>query len=128
MARPGPWKVLAIGLAFVAGGLHLLLGLVNLIPGEETIGPVFLGMGFGYFLVAGFILHGDRLLLQLSALYTVGLILAYVATRLPFDTPLPVEAIGLTTKAVELGLLAALLLPLREPQNPGPEAGVAKVK
>lgn len=113
MRGVGPWRVLAIGLAFVAGGLHLLLSLVNLIPGEETVGPIFAAMGLGYFLVAGFIWQGDRLLVQLAALYTIALILAYLVSRLPIDTPLPVEVIGVTTKAVEAFLLVALAQLLR---------------
>ncbi|MFQ5907709.1 MAG: hypothetical protein ACE5JE_02620 [Thermoplasmata archaeon] len=97
----------------------MLLGVVDLIPGEPTVGPVFLAMGLECFLVAGFILHGDRLLLWLSALYTIGLILAYVAARLPFGTPLPVERIGLTAKAVEIIILGVLILILRRPPEVG---------
>lgn len=55
------------------------------------MGPVFAAMGTGYVAVAGLILRGSCLLDQLAALYTGGLILAYVVSRLPVDTPLPVE-------------------------------------
>lgn len=113
----GSWRILAIGLALTTGAVHLLLAVVNLIPGEPTMGLVFAAMGLGFVLVAGLILRRNRLLDQLSALYTVGLILVYVVSRLRVDTPLTFEPIGLTTKAVEALLLGVLIVLVLRPSE-----------
>ncbi len=110
-------RILAVGLALTTGAVHLLLSLVNLIPGEPTVGLVFAAMGLGFVLMAGLILRGNRLLDQLAALYTIGLILAYVVSRLPIGPSLPVEPIGLITKAVEVLLLGVLVLLLLRPSE-----------
>ena len=72
------------------------------------MGPVFAAMGVGFVGVALVILRGHRLLDQLAALYTLGLTLTYAVSRIPSETALPVEAIGLATKTVEVFLLAVL--------------------
>lgn len=81
------------------------------------MGLVFAAMGLGFVLVAGLILRRNRLLDQLSALYTVGLILVYVVSRLRVDTPLTFEPIGLTTKAVEALLLGVLIVLVLRPSE-----------
>jgi len=96
---------------------------VNLIPGEVTVGPLFAGMGIGYVGVAIIALRGRTLLLELGALYTGTLLLAYVASRLPIDTPLPIEPIGVALKVDEAVLLAVLVWYITRHAVPQKSAG-----
>ena len=84
------------------------------------MGPLFAAMGAGFVVVAVFILLRKPLLDRLAALYTVVLVLAYVASRLPIDTPLPIEPIGVATVLVEAGLLVILVLLIRGPRGASP--------
>ena len=97
-----PLRLAGAALALVAAAIHLALSMTQLIPGEPTPGPLFAAMGAGYAGCAVGILlrrvEADVLVL----LYAIALIVAYAASR----GDLPVEAIGLTTKAAELALAA----------------------
>ncbi len=95
----------AAALAVVTGVGHLVLGAVNVIPGEPTAGPAFAGMGAGYLVLGGLVILGRRAFDPIALFYTLALILAYAASR---DT-LPVEAIGLGIKAIEVALLLVLV-------------------
>jgi len=102
---------------------HFALSVVNLIPGQSTVGPLFAAMGAGYVVVAVFVLLRRPLLDRLAALYTGALLLAYIASRLPIDTPSPVEPIGVATKVVEAILLVVLVLLIRDARATSPTTG-----
>ena len=99
-------RVAGAACALVAAGIHLALAFSDLIPGESTRGPAFalMGLGFAACAVALFIrkLELDVLVL----VYVAALILAYVGTR----DERPVEAIGLSSKAVESVLLVVVAI------------------
>jgi hypothetical protein len=81
-----------------------------LIPGEPTRGALFALMGVGYIAGAGAILLRRPLADALVLLYTIALVLAYAVSR----SELPIEIIGLTSKAAESLLALALGLLLRQ--------------
>ena len=87
----------------VAAAVHIALAFADLIPGEPTRGPVFGLMGLGYVLSAAAVLARRQIADGLVLLYAVGLVLAYATSR----GELPVEAIGLATKAAEV-IVAAI--------------------
>jgi hypothetical protein len=91
-------RVLAAVGALVAAAIHIALAFADLIPGEPTRGPVFGLMGLGYVLSAAAVLARRQIADGLVLLYAVGLVLAYATSR----GELPVEPIGLTTKAAEI--------------------------
>lgn len=72
-------------------------------------------MGIGYVAVAAVILLRRPFLDRLAALYAFALILAYVVSRLPIDSPLPIEPIGVMTKVAEAALLVVLVVLIRRP-------------
>jgi hypothetical protein len=94
--------------AIVAAAIHLALAVADLIPGEPTRGLVFGLMGLGYVLSAAAVFARRPVADGLVLLYAVGLVLAYATSR----GELPVEPIGLTTKAAEtiLAAVCAVLL------------------
>jgi len=116
--RERRWRLLAAALALGAASSHFALSVVNLIPGESTEGPLFAAMGAGFVVVAVFVLLRKPLLDRLAALYDGVLLLAYIASRLPIDTPLPIEPIGVATVIVEAMLLVVLVLLIRAPRGP----------
>ena len=91
------------------------MSVADLIPGETTAGPAFAAMGVGYVVVAAFVLLRRPLFDRLAALYTVALLLAYAASRIPIGTPLPIEPIGVATKVDEAALLVVLVYLFRSP-------------
>ena len=99
-------RFLAVVLALISAVIHLALSVSNLIPGEETVGPLFASMGVGYIIGSVLIFLRKEIYYWLVMLYSVGLIFAYAASR---DT-LPVEPIGLLTKADEVVLILSLFL------------------
>jgi hypothetical protein len=101
-------RVVAAVAAFVAAAIHIALAVADLIPGEATRGPVFGLMGVGYLVSAVAVLARKPVADGLVLLYAVGLVLAYATSR----GELPVEAIGLTTKAAEtiVAAICAFLL------------------
>ena len=104
-----PLRILGAALALVAATIHFALSLVDLISNEPTRGPAFGLMGLGFVGCAA-ALFGRRMEFDvLVLLYTVTLVLAYAATR----GELPVEAIGLTSKAAEVGLALITIALLR---------------
>lgn len=107
-------RVVAAVAALIAAAIHLALAVADLIPGEATRGPVFGLMGLGYVLSAAGVLARRPVADGLVLLYAVGLVLAYITSR----GELPVEAIGLATKAAEtiLAAICAFLL-LRRPRG-----------
>jgi hypothetical protein len=96
-------RVLAAVAALVAAAIHIALALADLIPGEPTRGPIFGLMGLGYVLSAAAVLARRQVADGLVLLYAVGLVLAYATSR----GDLPVEPIGLATKAAEI-IVAAI--------------------
>jgi hypothetical protein len=110
----GPRKrTLRLLAASLAGGLgvgHLVLGVVDLIPGEATAGPIFLGIGGGYLVLGALVFLRKTLADPLAFFYALALVLAYGVSR----DRLPVEPIGLAFKAIEVVLLIALAGILRE--------------
>lgn len=98
----------------MAAAIHFALAVADLIPGETTRGPVFGLMGLGYVLSAAAVLARRPIADGLVLLYAVGLVLAYATSR----GELPVEAIGLATKAAEtvVAAICAFLL-LRRPRG-----------
>ncbi len=107
------WRTAAVALALGSAAIHLVLSVANLIPGEPTVGPQFAAFGIGYVGVAVLILRRTLLFDQLSALYTFAIFLAYVASRVPIDAPLPVEPIGVGTVVDEAALLFLLVRLIR---------------
>jgi hypothetical protein len=107
-------RVVAAVAALVAAAIHLALAVADLIPGEATRGPVFGLMGVGYVLSAVGVLARRPVVDGLVLLYAVGLVLAYATSR----GELPVEPIGLATKAAEtiVAAICAFLL-LRRPRG-----------
>jgi hypothetical protein len=104
-----PLRVLGAALALIAAGIHFALSLVDLIPDEPTRGLGFALMGLGY-VGCAVALFGRRMEYDvLVLLYSVGLVIAYAASR--GDSP--IEAIGLTSKAAEIGLAAVTIVLLR---------------
>jgi hypothetical protein len=99
--------------ALIAAGIHLALGVADLIPGESTRGPLFALMGAGYLAGAAAVLARRPLFDGLVLLYAVGLVLAYATSR----GELPVEPIGLITKSAEITLAAILGFLLRRPRQ-----------
>lgn len=91
-------RAIAAVAALVAAAIHIALALADLIPGEPTRGPVFALMGLGYVLSAAAVLARRQIADGLVLLYAVGLVLAYATSR----AELPVEPIGLATKAAEI--------------------------
>ena len=108
--RREPLRILAVLLSLVAAGIHLVLASFNLIPGENTTGAMFAGMGIGYLVGAFGILLKKTLSYRVVVFYAIALILAYAASR----DMLPVEAIGLLTKLDEGFLAISLSLLLRK--------------
>ena len=106
MTGEWPLRIVGAALALVAGGIHIALSLADLIPGEETRGPAFLAMGIGYLGCAGLMFARQMELHVLIAVYAVSLIGAYAFTR----STMPVEAIGLSSKAAEIGVAAAAIM------------------
>ncbi len=104
-------QTIATLLAFASAFIHLLLSMVNLILGENTVGPVFAVMAIGYVIGAAMIRAGRPLFLRLVTLYTIILIVAYAGSR----ESLPIEPIGLATKIVEISLLITLWRLMRKP-------------
>jgi hypothetical protein len=101
-------RVAAAVAAIVAAAIHLALAVADLIPGEPTRGLVFGLMALGYVLSAAAVFARRPVADGLVLLYAVGLVLAYATSR----GELPVEPIGLTTKAAETivaAICAALL-------------------
>lgn len=96
-------RIIATVAALVAAVIHIALALADLIPGEPTRGPVFGLMGLGYLLSAAAVLVRRPIADGLVLLYAVGLVLAYATSR----GELPVEPIGLATKAAEI-IVAAI--------------------
>ncbi len=109
MNRPETLRIIAIVLVIVAAIVHFALSVFQLIPGENTVGPMFAGMGIGYLVGALGIFLRKRLFYQLVLIYALALILAYFASR----DMLPVEPIGLLTKLDEGLLMVSLWLLLR---------------
>ena len=102
-------RVLGAALALIAAGIHFALSLVDLIPNEPTRGLGFALMGLGY-VGCAVALFGRRMEYDvLVLLYAVGLVIAYAASR----GELPIEGIGLTSKAAEIGLAAITVALLR---------------
>lgn len=101
-------RVAAAALALVAAAIHFLLAVADLIPGEPTQGALFALMGAGYLAGAAAVFLRRPLADALVLLYTIALILAYAASR----SELPIEIIGITSKAAEtlLALILGLLL------------------
>ena len=93
-----PVRIIAAVAALVAAAIHIALALADLIPGEPTRGAVFGLMGLGYVLSAAAVLARRQIADGLVLLYAVGLVLAYATSR----GELPVEPIGLATKAAEI--------------------------
>lgn len=107
-----PLRLLGAALAIFAAAIHITLSVADLIPGEATRGPAFAAMGLGFVACAGALFARRSVLDVLAALYAGALILAYAASR----DELPVEAIGLTSKAAEAGLaVVAITLSRRDP-------------
>lgn len=105
-----PLRILAALCAGLAAATHVALGVVDLIPGEPTRGPLFLAMGAGYAAAVPVVFALRRRDADLAVLvYAVGLVLAYVTSR----TELPVEPIGVATKVAETLLAAILALLIR---------------
>ncbi len=102
-------RILAGGLAAAAGVGHVILGAVNLIPGEPTAGPLFLAIGAGYFPLGAAVLLRKTFFDPLAMFYALALILAYAASR----DGQPVEPIGLAIKGIEAAFLLTLLGILR---------------
>jgi hypothetical protein len=96
-------RIIAAVAALVAAAIHIALALADLIPGEPTRGPVFGLMGLGYLLSGAAVLVRRPIADVLVLLYAVGLVLAYATSR----GDLPVEPIGLATKAAEI-IVAAI--------------------
>ena len=107
-------RVTAAVAAIAAAAIHLALAVADLIPGEATRGPVFGLMALGYGLSAAGVLARRPVADGLVLLYAVGLVLAYATSR----GELPVEPIGLATKAAEttVAVICAFLL-LRRPRG-----------
>lgn len=99
----------------MAAAIHIALAVADLIPGESTRGPVFGLMGLGYVLSAAAVLAHRPIADGLVLLYAVGLVLAYATSR----GELPVEPIGLVTKAAEtiVAAICALLLFRRQRES-----------
>ncbi|CAN5174973.1 hypothetical protein BH18CHL2_BH18CHL2_00940 [soil metagenome] len=106
-----PLRIIGAALALVAGAIHIALSVTDLIPGEATRGPAFLAMGIGYFGCAALLFARQMELHVLIAVYALSLIGAYAFTR----ASMPVEAIGLASKAAELGLAAVAIVLARRP-------------
>jgi len=104
-------RVAGAACALVAAGIHLALAFSDLIPGESTRGPAFALMGLGFAACAVVLFFRKLELDMLVLVYVAGLVLAYVGTR----DERPVEAIGLSSKAVEsiLLVIVAILLARR---------------
>ena len=93
-------RAFGVALALLAGGLHLVLSLVDLIPGETTTVPAFAAMGLGFLGCAAILALRRADLYILVPVYAGLLVFAYAATRGQY----PIEPIGLTSKAAEVGL------------------------
>ena len=105
-----PLQLLGAALALVAAAIHIALSVADLVPGESTQGPAVAAMGLGYIGCAALLFARQMELQVLAAVYAAGLIGAYAFTR----GELPIEAIGLTSKAAELGMgLVAVMLARR---------------
>ncbi len=109
MNRAKTLRIFAVVLALAAALSHLALSILPLIPGENTLGPMFAGMGIGYLVGTVGIFLRRRLFYQLVLIYALALILAYFASR----DMLPVEPIGLLTKLDEGLLMVSLWLLLK---------------
>jgi hypothetical protein len=102
-------RAVAAVAALLAAAVHFALAVADLIPGETTRGALFGLMAVGYLVSAPAVLARRPLADGLVLLYAVGLVLAYATSR----SELPVEPIGLATKAAEIvvaGILGFLLL------------------
>jgi len=93
-------RAFGVALALLAGGLHLVLSFVDLIPGETTTVPAFAAMGLGFLGCAAILALRRADLYILVPVYAGLLVFAYAATRGQY----PIEPIGLTSKAAEVGL------------------------
>jgi hypothetical protein len=112
-------RVMAAALALASAGLHLVLFLWDLIPGQPTAGAApFLAMAVLYTGVAAVAWLELRRLYFWAAAYTAATIAGYFVTRLGLG--FPVEVWGLTTKAVDIALLAGLLALWRQGSEPAP--------
>ena len=108
-------RAFGVALALLAGGLHLVLSLVDLIPGETTTVPAFAAMGLGFLGCAAILALRRADLYILVPVYAGLLVFAYAATRGQY----PVEPIGLVSKAAEIGLaLVAVSLMMRPARSP----------
>ena len=108
-------RALGVALALVAGGIHLVLSLVDLIPGETTTVPAFAAMGLGFLGCAALLALRRVDLYVLVPVYAGLIVFAYAATRGQY----PVEPIGLVSKAAEIGLaLVAVVLMMRPARSP----------
>jgi hypothetical protein len=107
-----PLRILGAALALVAAAIHIALSVADLIPGESTRGPAFAAMGLGYIGCAAMLFARQMELQVIAAVYAAGLIGAYAFTR----GELPVEAIGLTSKAAEAGLAVVAVVLSRRPR------------
>ncbi|HEX9269210.1 MAG TPA: hypothetical protein VF998_05145 [Candidatus Limnocylindria bacterium] len=96
-----PLRIAGAALAVVAAGIHALLSVADLIPGEPTRGPLFAAMALGFAGCAALLFARRMEYDVLVLVYTAGLMFAYWATR----GDLPIEGVGLATQAAELGLL-----------------------
>jgi len=106
-------RISAIVLSLIAAAIHLVLSLVNLIPGEMTAGPVFAALGVGYVAGAVVILYGKRLLCTRVLFCSDALVLTSAGSR----GGLPVDSIGLFTKTIEALLIASLWFLIRSERN-----------
>ncbi len=109
MNRPETLRIIAVILALAAAIVHLALSVFQLIGAENTVGPVFAGMGVGYLVGAVGIFLRKPLFYRLVLIYALALILTYFASR----DVLPVEPIGLLTKLDEGLLMVSLWLLLK---------------
>lgn len=111
----GVAQVGVVILGLLTGGIHLILYLSDVIPRESTAGSeVFAVTGVLYILGVVTILMKKTTFLYLFTAYTVIIILIYALTReaageLLIGERLPIEAVGISTKMVEVGLVACLL-------------------
>jgi hypothetical protein len=101
VGRWGPLRLAGAALALVAGGIHIALSLADLIPGEPTHGVLFAAMGLGYAGAIVLLFVKQMEFDVLVAVYAASLILGYALTRGSF----PIEAIGLSCQAAQLGLV-----------------------
>jgi hypothetical protein len=98
-----------VALALVAGAIHLVLWTRDLIPGETTTVPAFAAMGLGFLGCAAILALRRADLYVLVPVYALLLVFAYAVTRGQY----PVEPLGLTSKAAEVGLALVTIVLMR---------------